>query len=88
MVLQHQQNPDYPGDWIQYPELSWCQPTFPATGTRYRLVLGKPLVLRYRLMIHSGAKPTKELSEMLWDTFNSEMTPPLVFSFPEMEPAK
>ena len=88
MVLQHQQNPDYPGDWIQYPELSWCQPTFPASGSRYKLEPGKPLVLCYRLIIHSGIKPNKDLSEMLWDTFNSEVTSRLVFTIPEMEPMK
>jgi len=41
MVFQHQLNPNYPGDWIQYPELSWCQPTFPASGTRYKLEPGE-----------------------------------------------
>lgn len=88
MVLQHQHNPDYPGDWIQYPELSWCQPTFPAPGTRYKLVPGKPLVLRYRVIIHSGIHPDKDLSEMLWDAFNSEVVPQIIFSFPESESKK
>lgn len=88
MVLQHKQNPDYPGQWIQYPELSWCQPTFPASGTRYKLVRGQPLVLRYRLFIHAGIKPDRNLSSMLWDTFNSEVTPQPTFTFPESEPTK
>lgn len=48
------QNPDYPGDWIQYPELAWVQPTFPAAKTRFALSQAKPLVLRYRLWIHAG----------------------------------
>lgn len=85
MVLQHQQNPDYPGEWVQYPELSWCQPTFPASGTRYSLTRGIPLVLRYRLLVHAGTNSEKALSEMMWDTFNAEVTPQLTFSFPEME---
>lgn len=88
MVLQHKQNPDYPGQWVQYPELSWCQPTFPASGTRYNLVRGKPLVLRYRLFIHAGIKPDRNLSSMLWDAFNSEVTPQPTFTFPESEPTK
>lgn len=88
MILQHQQNPDYPGDWVQYPELSWCQPTFPASGTRYALVRGKPLVLRYRLLVHAGVKPDGNLSSMLWDAFNTEVTPQPTFSFPEIEPTK
>lgn len=88
MVLQHHQNPDYPGDWVQYPGLSWCQPTFPASGIRYKLIRGKSLVLRYRLFVHAGTRPDKELSTLLWDTFNSDVAPQLTFSFSEMEPVK
>ena len=51
-ILQSPTNPDYLGDWVQYPELSWIQPTFPASGTRYTLRKDQPLVLRYRLWIH------------------------------------
>jgi hypothetical protein len=51
-ILQSPGNPDYPGDWVQYPEISWIQPTFPASGTRYTLRKDRPLVLRYRLWIH------------------------------------
>ncbi len=50
-VFQAPTNPDYPGDWIKYPELNWFQPTFPAGGTRYVLKKGQPLVLRYRLWV-------------------------------------
>jgi hypothetical protein len=82
MIMQHRQNPDYPGDWIQYPELSWCQPTFPAAGTRCPLVPGKPLILHYRLFIHDGGVPDKELASELWDTFNNDKTTLPVFTFP------
>jgi hypothetical protein len=82
MVLQHKQNSDYPGDWIQYPELSWCQPTFPAAGTRFKLVRGQPLILHYRLVIHNGGKPEGNLSSTLWDTFNAESTILPTFTFP------
>jgi hypothetical protein len=51
-IPQSPTNPDYPGDWVQYPEISWIQPTFPASGTRDTLPKNKPLVLRYRLWIH------------------------------------
>jgi hypothetical protein len=88
MIIQHKQNPDYPGDWVQYPELSWCQPTFPATGTRYKLVRGQPLVLRYRLVVHPGTKPANEQAAILWDTFNAEATPLPTFTLPLSEPAK
>jgi len=88
MVFQHKQNPDYPGDWVQYPELSWVQPTFPAAGTRFRLVPGQPLILRYRLWIHSGGKPDDKLSAAFWDTFNAEKTLLPDFTFPALEPVK
>ena len=55
VVLEHADNPDYPGDYIQYPELPWFQPTFPRSGTRYALSRDKPLTLRYRLWIYKGS---------------------------------
>ena len=82
LVLQHNENPDYPGEYIQYPDLSWIQPTFPAKGTRYELIPGVPLVLRYRLLIHSGMKPDDALAARFWDQFNSKNTPELAFTFP------
>ena len=39
-VFQHNENPEYPGQWVEYPELSWVQPTFPSNGTRYSLDQG------------------------------------------------
>lgn len=45
-------NPDYPGELVQYPNLDWFQPTFPAANTRYALSKDKPLTLRYRLWVH------------------------------------
>jgi hypothetical protein len=53
-VLQHPGNRDHPGDWVEYPNLNWLQPTFPASGSRFVLKKGEPLVLRYRLWIVSG----------------------------------
>jgi hypothetical protein len=85
LVLQHHLNPDYPGEYIQYPDLSWIQPAFPASGSRYKLVTGVPLVLRYRLVVHSGMKPDNDLSVSMWDDFNSKTTPGLTFSFPEIQ---
>jgi hypothetical protein len=84
LVLQHHENPDYPGEYIQYPDLSWIQPTFPESGTRYELVRGVPLILRYRLFVHSGMKPDDAYTMKLWDEFNSETAPVLTFSFPEI----
>jgi hypothetical protein len=75
MVLQHQTNPEYPGQWVEYPDLAWVQPTFPTPGTRYALQKEKPLVLRYRLIIHAGAKPDRAKSEKYWDMYHSPLTP-------------
>jgi hypothetical protein len=78
-VLQYQRNPDYPGDWQQYPALSWCQPTFPAAKTRYALLRGQPLVLRYRLFVHAGAKPDEVRAAKLWDAFHASAAAVPVF---------
>lgn len=55
-ILQHPANPDYPGDWVEFPALNWFQPTFPAANTRYPLARDRELMLRYRLWIR-GAGP-------------------------------
>jgi hypothetical protein len=70
-VLQYRQNPDYPGDWVQYPNLSWCQPTFPAAGRRYALRRDQPLILRYRLFVHAEAKLADERAAQLWDAIHA-----------------
>jgi hypothetical protein len=75
MVLQHQDNPDYPGEWVEYPDLAWVQPTFPAPGTRYPLDREKSLILRYRLIIHSGGRPDAAISEKRWDAYHDARTP-------------
>jgi hypothetical protein len=82
LVLQHHANPDYPGEYIQYPDLSWIQPTFPSSGTRYSLAAGVPLILRYRLLVHPGMMPDDVLSARMWDEFNSPNAPELKFTFP------
>jgi hypothetical protein len=78
-VLQCQANPDYPGDWVQYPQLSWCQPTFPAKGNRYALSRDKALVLRFRLIVHAGAKPDEDHAAKLWDAFHDSSASDPVF---------
>ena len=74
-VLQHRLNPDYPGEYYQAAALAWCQPTFPAAGTRYALRRDQPLVLRYRLIIHPGAKPDAAYVSKQWDAFNAPDAP-------------
>ncbi len=87
-VLQQAQNPDYPGDWVQYPELSWCQPTFPASGQRFALRRGQPLLLRFRLWIHPGSTPEEEFSARLWDALHAPAAALPMFELPEVTPAK
>jgi hypothetical protein len=69
VVLQHPGNPDFPGDWVQYPELNWFQPTFPAANTRYELKPGKPLTLRWRLWVHQGAPATEDACRAMWSSY-------------------
>ena len=71
-VFQHKSNPEYPGAWVEYPELSWVQPTFPTDGTRYPLKPGEPLVLRFRVIIHKGGKPTEEQLKKQWDQYHDD----------------
>jgi hypothetical protein len=75
MVLQHSNNPEYPGEWKDYPDLAWVQPTFPTPDTRFPLSTGKELVLRFRLIIHAGGKPGEEISKLMWDAYNKPVTP-------------
>jgi hypothetical protein len=56
-IIQHKDNPEYPGKWVAYPNLSWVQPTFPTPNTRYSLSKDQPLILQYRLIVHQGEKP-------------------------------
>ena len=74
-ILQHKDNPEYPGAWVKYPELSWVQPTFPTSGTRYLLSRNKPLVLRYRLIIYQGVKPGDGVLSKQWDDYHSNKNP-------------
>ncbi len=74
VILQHKTNPEYPGDWVEYPNLSWIQPTFPTPNTRFPLSTSEPLILKYRFIVHAGGKPTVDKSEANWDAYNSEKT--------------
>jgi len=75
MVLQHNSNPEYPGTWVEYPQLAWVQPTFPTPGTRYALKKDEPLVLRYRLIVHNGDRLENVFSEKAWDAYHSDLSP-------------
>jgi len=70
-ILQHKDNPEYPGRWVDYPNLSWVQPTFPTPDTRYLLDKNKPLVLRYRLIVYQGARPDEKTMSKQWDDYHN-----------------
>ena len=61
-IFEHPGNPDYPGQWVQFPKIAWLQPAFPAKGTKFALSVDKPLVLRYRLWVRRGAATPAQLA--------------------------
>ncbi|MEX2594334.1 MAG: DUF6807 family protein [Anditalea sp.] len=75
VILQNAQNPHYPGDWVQFPELSWSQPTFPASGKRHKLIPGEPLTLNFRFYVHSNEKLEEGDLSYLWDAYHSQISP-------------
>jgi hypothetical protein len=75
VVLQHHANPDYPGDWVKFPELNWFQPTFPTSGSRYELKPGVALVLHFRLWLHRGGQAGAETCAAQWRAYQSPLAP-------------
>lgn len=71
-VLQHPSNPEYPGQWVEYPDLAWVQPTFPSPGTRYALQKGDPLELHYRFILHRGGEQENNVYESWWDQYQND----------------
>lgn len=69
ITFQHRENPEYPGQWIEYPVLPWLQPTFPTSGTRYVLTKGTPLHLQFRLWIRRSDKPAAEILSGQWQSY-------------------
>lgn len=71
VVFESEQNPGYPADYIEYPNLPWFQPTFPRAGERYTLHRNTPLTLRYRFWIIPGNAPAEDVLRCEWAKFNS-----------------
>lgn len=71
IILQAPANPEYPGDWVQFPNLNWLQPTFPSKGTAFGLMADAPLVLRFRLVVLSGDADETTLRK-LWADYAGE----------------
>jgi len=74
VVMQMASNHDYPGDWIDFPDMNWLQPTFPASGTRFELKKGNPLTLRFRLWIHSGGPVSETSANACWQAAHSSFS--------------
>ncbi|WP_236978808.1 DUF6807 family protein [Membranihabitans maritimus] len=72
VVLQHSSNPEYPGDWVEYPDLSWVQPTFPTPGSRFLLTVNEPLELKYRIVVYEGELKESGIYQKWWDDYHSE----------------
>lgn len=70
LILPHAENPHHPPDWVEYPNLNWIQPTFPAAGVRYELKPGNPLTLRYRLWVWNGEEPPQDVWQAHWDAYH------------------
>lgn len=68
-IFERTDNPYYPGDYVQYPELPWFQPSFPSAGVRHVLTPGTPLVLRYRLWLRDGPPPSDADYRAQWRAF-------------------
>lgn len=72
LIFPHTKNHYHPPEWVQYPDLNWLQPTFPASGIRYELSPGKPLALRYRLWIRQGEAPPPDLWQAMWQAYTTQ----------------
>ncbi|MCP4451980.1 MAG: hypothetical protein GY809_10990 [Planctomycetes bacterium] len=70
-VLEKVTNPDYPGDWVEYPDLPWFQPAFPAQDTRHVLKKGTPLILQYRLWIREANETSEAQYAEQWRLYNN-----------------
>jgi len=68
-ILQAPDNPQYPGDWVNFPDLNWLQPTFPAAKARWHLRKDEPLSLRFRLWIHPGETPSDAAFADQWRAY-------------------
>lgn len=71
-VFEKTANPDYPGDYVEYPYLPWFQPAFPAQGTRYVLRKDRSLTLEYRLWIRPDRRTEEVTYRKQWQAFNDD----------------
>ncbi len=67
-ILQSAENPMYPQEWREYPQLNFFQPLYPG-GRLIPMLKGKPVELHYRLWMHSGGAGADTLA-VQWDKYN------------------
>lgn len=68
-ILQYADNPGYPQEWREYPQLHFFQPIYPG-GAPIPLSKNAPARLRYRLWIHRGGADEPALTKQ-WDAYNA-----------------
>lgn len=74
-ILEHPDNPLYPSELKEYPELNYVMPAFP--GEReVPLPPGQPLVLRHLVWIHPGMATPDQLGE-IWSAYAEPPKPRL-----------
>ncbi len=71
-ILQRADDPLYPQEWRQYPNLNFFQPIYPG-GSPIPLLKEPPLALHYRLWIHRGGADAEALAQQ-WDRYNAKET--------------
>ena len=67
-ILQHADNPGYPQEWREYPQLNFFQPIYPG-GKLIPMKKEEPVMLQYRLWIHDSEADEIALAKQ-WDSYN------------------
>ncbi len=67
-ILQHKDNPGYPNEWREYPQLNFFQPVYPG-GALIPMPKGKEILLVHRLWTHSGGVDKERIAKK-WDGLN------------------
>jgi hypothetical protein len=70
-LFEKASNPNYPGEFIEFKNLNWFQPAFPKSGTRYPLVKGEALTLRFQFWLHD-ASVSEDAKKAAWKEYQNE----------------
>ncbi len=69
VILEHPANPGFPQPWILRRQRSMQNAVFPGR-TPYRIPPDEPLILRYRLVVHRGCMPAKDI-ETIYEAYHA-----------------